>query len=396
MNSIDHAEIKNQLRVVLSVAGSFHFFDLARELESHQVLDRIYSSFPWSRLAREAVPRQKVKTWPVIHPSYMLMNRLKLPLSRATTRRIELLNSTLFDRWVAARMPECEVFYALANNGLASGKAAQQRGAKYICDRPCSHIRYQNNIVSEEYARWGMRQMVCHPRTIEREEAEYAQADAIVVPSEFSRRSFLSLGVPAEKVHKIPYGVNLSRFSPVSAPPEDCFEVVFVGQVSFRKGIPYLLEAFRRFQHPRKRLRVVGPVLPEMRRFLSDHLPQNAEVLGPRPQSELSRILSTSHVLVLTSIEEGLALVQGQAMACGCALISTTNTGGSDLFTDGVEGFEVPIRSPEAITEKLELLASAPDLLAQMRHAALERVQSIGGWREYGMLHLALIQKLLQ
>ena len=38
-------------------------------------------------------------------------------------------------------------------------------------------------------------------------------------------------------------------------------------------------------------------------------------------------------------------------MACGCPLISSTNTGGEDLFTDGVEGFVVPIRSPEAIAE---------------------------------------------
>ena len=67
--------------------------------------------------------------------------------------------------------------------------------------------------------------------------------------------------------------------------------------------------------------------------------------------------MSSSHVLVLPSVEEGLALVQAQAMACGCPLISSTNTGGEDLFSDGVEGFLVPIRSPEAIAERLQQLA---------------------------------------
>ena len=45
---------------------------------------------------------------------------------------------------------------------------------------------------------------------------------------------------------------------------------------------------------------------------------------------------------------KGMALVQGQAMACGCPVIATTNTGAEDLFTDGVEGFIVPIRDPDA------------------------------------------------
>ena len=52
---------------------------------------------------------------------------------------------------------------------------------------------------------------------IKREEAEYAAADAITVPSEFARRSFIEMGIPADKVVKIPYGVLLSRFRPSQA-----------------------------------------------------------------------------------------------------------------------------------------------------------------------------------
>jgi glycosyltransferase involved in cell wall biosynthesis len=96
----------------------------------------------------------------------------------------------------------------------------------------------------------------------------------------------------------------------------------------------------------------------------------------------------------LPSIEEGLALVQGQALASGCPVIASTNTGGSDLFTDGVEGFEVPIRSAEAITDKLVQLAVQPELQQQMRAAALERVKSIGGWDDYGRKYLAFLKEL--
>ena len=55
-------------------------------------------------------------------------------------------------------------------------------------------------------------------------------------------------------------------------------------------------------------------------------------------------------------MEEGLALVQAQALACGCPVIGTWNTGAADLFSDGVEGFIVPPRDPKAIAERLRQL----------------------------------------
>ena len=94
--------------------------------------------------------------------------------------------------------------------------------------------------------------------------------------------------------------------------------------------------------------------------------------------------MGTSHVLVLPSVEEGLALVQAQAMACGCPVIASENTGASDLFTDGTEGFIVPIRSPEAIAARLQLLADSAVLRERMSRAALERVRAMGGWEQYG------------
>lgn len=237
--------------------------------------------------------------------------------------------------------------------------------------------------------------MICDPRTLAREEAEYAEADAIVVPSEFSRQSFLSMGVAGEKIRKIPLGVNLARFYPDGAPDGERFDVLYAGQVSFRKGIPYLLEAFAQFQHPKKKLRIVGAINPEIRDYLAHHLPEQVEVLGSVPQASLRGLMSRSHVLVLPSIEDGFGMVLSQAMACGCPVISTTNTGGSDLYTDGVEGYIVPIRSPEAIREKFEALAGSPELEARMRTAALERVRKLGGWHEYGQSYMDLMRGLV-
>jgi starch synthase len=384
-----------RIRVVQSVCGTFHHFDLAREFHSLGCLERIFSTFNRGRLRREGVPDKFVGVFPWIHPPLMLLGRYNISLPRRLQWELQYINGIMFDRWVAAHVPACDAFIGISGCGLQTGKVVQGRGGKYICDRGSAHIRVQDRILREEFARWGHSEIPCDPRIIDREEREYAQADAITVPSEFARSSFIEMGMAPEKVHKISYGVNLGRFHPTASPPTETFEVLFVGGVTFRKGVPYLLEGFRRFRHPSKRLRIVGAVSPQIRPHLAKYLPEHAEVVGAVPQMELKQIMSTSHVLVTPSIEEGLALVQGQAMACGCALISSTNTGGRDLFTDGVEGFEVPIRSPEAIVEKLELLSDSPELLARMRQAALARVRSLGGWREYGQKFFAVLENLV-
>jgi glycosyltransferase involved in cell wall biosynthesis len=99
---------------------------------------------------------------------------------------------------------------------------------------------------------------------------------------------------------------------------------------------------------------------------------------------------------VLPSIEDGFGLVMAEAMACGCPVISSTHTGGEDLYTNGKEGFIVPIRSAEAIAERLQELADDPELRERMRGSALERVRAIGGWSEYGDRWVALLQSLVR
>jgi starch synthase len=390
----DPEQRSRPIAVVQAVCGTFHHFDLARELEAHGYLECIYSTFPWRRLRREGVAHDKVRTFPWIHtPQFVLGGRGWIPA--ALNRDISWLMFRSFDAWVARTMPPCDVFVGISGTGLRAGQKAQARGAKYVCDRGSSHIRYQDRILREEFTRWGVPfDVIVDPRMIAREEAEYEQADTITVPSEFARRTFVELGVPAHKMRKIPYGVRLDRFQRSGDPPRDRFEVLFVGAGSLQKGVPWLLQAFAQVKHAHKRLRIVGAMQPDLLQVLP-RLPQgNVEFLGSVPQVRLPEIMSTSHALVMPSVQEGLALAQGQAMACGCPLISTLHTGGEDLFTDGVEGFLVPIQSPEAIADKLQQIADDPALQQRMSEAALRRVRHIGGWKEYGDAWAGLLREI--
>jgi len=192
------------------------------------------------------------------------------------------------------------------------------------------------------------------------------------------------MGVLAEKVLIIPYGVRLERFAKVADPNPDTFDVLYVGGISMHKGIPYLLQAFAALRHPTKRLRMVGALNREMKPIL-DKLPQkDVEFLGHVPQTKLKDLMSRSHVLVLPSIDDGFGMVLNQAMACGCPVIATTNSGGPDLITEGEDGWVVPIRDPEAIRDRMERLATNPALRGQMGANAQRKVSQSNGWERYG------------
>lgn len=88
-------------------------------------------------------------------------------------------------------------------------------------------------------------------------------------------------------------------------------------------------------------------------------------------------------------------MVMAEAMACGCPVIATTNTGGPDLFQDGLEGFIVPIRDASAIAERMQWLADDPARQQQMSAAGLERIKYLGGWDTYGDAMLNLFTELV-
>ena len=371
------------MQIIQAVFGVFHHFELAHQLHQRNHLRRIYSTWPWARLKREGLPREFVRCFPLLHTTDYLLSRSRF-YPRAVSSTIASWNARSFDRWTHHFIEPCDALIAISGAGLTTGPLVQSRGGKFICDRGSTHQRFQFEVMAEEHRRWRVPYTAPPDHIVRREEAIYALADAITVPSNVARRSFLAMGVPAEKVHVIPYGVRLDRFVPTEPPPTDSFEVLFAGQISLRKGIPYLLEAFARLRHPRKHLTLAGSVQNDLRPLLATLPTENVTFTGSISQPELARLMSRSHVLVLPSVEEGLALVQGQAMACGCPVVATAATGAEDLFTDGVEGFIIPDRDTGALALRLQQLADNPDLQQQLSAAALARVQQIGGWDRYG------------
>jgi len=69
------------------------------------------------------------------------------------------------------------------------------------------------------------------------------------------------------------------------------------------------------------------------------------------PHPQLAERLRGADIFVLPSLEDGFARTVTEALACGLPVISTPNTGASDLIQSGVNGEVVPIRDPQAIAD---------------------------------------------
>jgi len=368
------------MNVSVFTLGRFHHFDLGRQILRLGHGLSLFTSNPRSRVDRDLWPY--TKTRPLFRIPFAIGGRLGL------NSQLYWLDEVLLKdlaKWAERSVDVnwTDVYHGLDGSGPRAGRLVKKSGKLWICDRACTHILAQRDILVEEHNDWHVPPPKFSPDRLQRCVAEYEEAHAITVPSQFARRSFLQHGIPGERLFVCPYGVDLSEFRP-GAKTDDTFRVIYVGQITVRKGIGHLLRAVEPLvKKQRIEVWLVGGIDPSAQRIL-DQFRGVFEYKGVSPRKDLWRLYSQASVLVLASVEEGLALVQAQAMACGVPVIATANTGAEDLFTDGVEGFIVPIRSPEAIREKLEWMMDNRELPDKMAAAALERVKSLGGWDRYG------------
>ncbi|HDH01081.1 MAG TPA: glycosyltransferase family 1 protein, partial [Nitrospirae bacterium] len=339
------------MKISISFHNRFWSFNLAREMFRHGVLSQFITSYPKFAVARYGIPRNIT----VSLPSNEVLRRAwqYLPVSLKPGWNLQFFLNERFDRLAAARLrPGADIFDGLSSCSLQTLRRAKTFGMIGIIERGSSHILHQQQIINEEDEKLGMKTNQTHPMIIEKELNEYSEADYIYVPSNFVKKTFLAQGVPEDKLIHVPFGVDLEEFYPVQR-KNNTFRVIHCGALSLRKGVHYLLQAFAELRLPNSELWLVGGVKDEIVPFLKRYKADNVIVHGSKPQAELRKYYSQADVFCLASLEEGLAMVQAQAMACGLPVICTENTGGSDIITDGREGFIVPIRDLKALQEKI-------------------------------------------
>jgi glycosyltransferase involved in cell wall biosynthesis len=382
------------VKITISVLGRFHLFYLAKQLQDQNFLGRLITSYPKFEAAKYGISPENVRSL-LIHEIH---NRFWRKIDRFTGVVInpQYMIFELFDRHASRYIGNhSDIFVGLSGAALYSLRRARRMGMKTILERGSSHMLYQRAILAEEYARFGLKKFtIVHPQVVARELQEYQEADFISIPSQFVKETFLQYGLPEEKLLQIPYGVNLTHFYPI--PKEDnTFRIIHCANLSLRKGVPYLLQAFSELKLKKAELWLIGSVTDEVRPFLSRFASPSIILKGQFPETELYKYMSQGSVFCLASIEEGLAMVQPMAMACGLPVICTTNTGGADIVREGQDGFIVPIRDVGALKEKILYFYENPEACKAMGDSARMRVQAGFSWSDHGHKMIMAYQKIL-
>ena len=383
------------MNVTISVVGRFYAFDLARELHRQGHLERLITTHPTFHAVKFGVPADRVASnWP-IEVFSRGFHKLPQKLRDRYDARPYIVEAG--DSVAARRIPEgTDLFTGFASSSLFSLHRAKVLGAVALLERSSTHIEHQHQVMLDEYARFGIaHEPLVSPRVVERELREYASADYIVNPAAHVRKTFVDRGFDPARLITIPFGVDVEEFPKGPVNEEGTFRILQVGTVSLRKGIPYLLQAFHELDLPDAELWLVGHMTDEMKPFMKKYDNGRVFYKGTYPQSELFKIYAQGTVKVMASIEEGLALVQPQAMSCGLPLICTTSTGGDEIVRDGVDGFVIAPRDVEALKDRLTLLYEDRSRCAEMGHAAAARVRDAFTWKHYGDKAVAAYQTVL-
>jgi glycosyltransferase involved in cell wall biosynthesis len=350
------------MNVAISTTRPFHAPLLANALIAHGAAVTMYSSAP-RKFFRRMDPSVRMRLVPSVFQTGMHLLKWRL------SPNILHLDSAIYDHSTALVLNPGDMFVGWATAALASGRKAKARGARFVLDRACPHVDFQQSLVLGEAAKTGAREgSVWQPEPKwfhERQLAEYQEADAILAPSEYTRRTF-----PAElqaKIIKAPL-LGRCRFpESVSYERNATFTVGAVGGQPLRKGYLYLLQAWKKLALPNAKLLIRSnfsgyPVLEELVRSQP-----SVEMVGYVP--DIDDFYRRCDAFVLPSVDDGFGMALYEAMAHGVPGIATTNCGSSEYLTSGVDGIIVPPFSDDDLAKALLSLYGDEEY---RRHIAME------------------------
>lgn len=389
-----------KIKVIVSCSSKFHAFAMAEQFEKHGILNKFFTTFASQKNSffKKFVNRIDLE---IISKAKFVTNILLGILFKILPQSPQIWND-IFDRWVAFKIKKnsnFDVFIGWSGMSLFSIRASKRLGKITIVERGSSHILFQNDILNKEYARFSI-DFSINQKVIEKELKEYQEADYISIPSNFVKNSFLEMGIDEKKLVLNPYGVSLRNFGGVIKDENfnQKLKLLYLGNLSFRKGIPYLFQALKSLKETGCEIEVhfIGTISPDFELYCSENKMVDWVFHGHIPHHLLKNKLHDFDLAIHPSLEEGLSMVLAQLLASGIPVIATTNTGGTEFIKDSYNGFIVPIRNSEAIKEKIELLHSDRKLLKLLKENAHESVKNGFTWDDYGLRYLNNLKKTYQ
>ncbi len=365
------------MRIVISTGRQAHYRLPANAFARRGDDVTVYTATPPGRM-RGFDPAVRHKYVPAPVAVFNGITRIR------TALWLDELDSTLFDRWSALALKDCDLMLGAASSSLATGKAAQRMGATFVLDRACPDIRVQQALMIEEARKVGGVFRTNSPWFVERQVQEYETADFILSPSNYSRNSFPE-HLKKKTVLAPLYG--RAKVAPrVPKAPGAKFVVGVVGGQPLRKGYLYLLQAWKELALPNAELKIRSGAdfarYPVLAKLVSDQ--DNVHIISYIP--DISAFYGECDAFILPSVDDGFGMALFEAVANGVPSIATRNCGASELLSDERDVLLIDAFSVEQIKHSLQRLYDSQELRGRLTlsgPAAVEALQVGGIARPY-------------
>ena len=173
----------------------------------------------------------------------------------------------------------------------------------------------------------------------------------------------------SKSVVRFPAWIDFKDFQNIEPKPlsKDKFNILFIGSVTDRKKPHMIIEAIQRIDDKSYHLSIVGPApnekyFKELKDLIGKSDLQNqVSLIGPVDRESVKDYYSTSNLMILPSISEGLARVIFESQVAMCPVLVTDAPGMSDIVIDGQTGYVFESNNLDSLSLKIEYIKNNYD-----------------------------------
>tara|TARA_B100000902_G_C27322403_1_gene925631 strand:+ start:3026 stop:4159 length:1134 start_codon:yes stop_codon:yes gene_type:complete len=323
-------------KINIVIGGTFHLPMLHRKLTDLGHDLKIYTSTPKFKFKNDELKKNIV----FIPMFFQIIKKL---YGYNLSPWMKQFDNFLFDKITSLIMRRADILYGFAGCSLICGNKIKKNGGKYYLDRACPHIEYQNNILIKESKKCDIRFFSANSKILKRCLSEYLKADKIITPSSYTQNTFLNRGFDKSKVCIAPLigkkEVHNLKIKKIDETDQITF--AFIGENLLRKGLLYLLEAWKKLDKNDHKLIIRSNSLDIHHNSKIKNLLDQKGIIIKEYYKDINDFYDEADVLCLPSIDEGFGMVVLEAMSNGVPSIISKNVGASDLISDKENGIIV-------------------------------------------------------
>ncbi|MDP8204697.1 MAG: glycosyltransferase family 4 protein [Candidatus Tenebribacter mawsonii] len=222
------------------------------------------------------------------------------------------------------------------------------------------------------------------------------QIDIVLALSEDQKTEIIRLyKFEQGKVIVIGAGYNNDLFYQIQKPKPAPVQLVYAGKLSNAKGVPWLLRALKQVNSSDWQSHLVGGGSGEEKELclkLAGELPEQVCIHGAIPQEKLAKLMSRSHIFILPSFFEGLALVVLEALASGCRIVATDLPGTREILGKHELDFVKLIKLPRLHNMDQPFKEDETEFEQDLKNAILQQIEAA---KENPQIDLSSIQNMI-